>query len=356
MKKVFITLLSSIICLQLSAQKNIRYDLYVGDTLVNYSGKSRKALAINPCDSYANENYGSVNSDYISQEFGSIYTDSVYFNISKKFFLKAIECDPGFASAYQKMSALYSRAKNEDSALAILQRAVAINPANAEAFRNLGTYYLNNRKDSLQAENNYLKAISLDPYTGDNYYSLARLYRKQKNKNKAIGIYTAALEKIGNNKDLFNELGNTYFEAPSEFEKAITYYHKALEIDPALAYVHFNLGKMYGVKDAAKDSSIYYYSKAVFYDPDRFQKMNHSIADFYYDNKKFGEAKIYYLQSLSMPTSVRYWDVERLVKILIEEKNFTEAETVLKQYINAEAEKEVYTKISMVISQAAGKN
>ena len=84
--------------------------------------------------------------------------------------------------------------------------------------------------------------------------------------------------------------------------------------------------------------------------------MNHSIADFYYDNKKFGEAKIYYLQSLSMPTSVRYWDVERLVKILIEEKNFTEAETVLKQYINAEAEKEVYTKISMVISLAAGKN
>lgn len=29
------------------AQKRIRYDLYVADTLVNYTGKSRKAIAIN---------------------------------------------------------------------------------------------------------------------------------------------------------------------------------------------------------------------------------------------------------------------------------------------------------------------
>ncbi len=29
------------------SQKTVRYDLYVGDTLVNYTGKTRKAIAIN---------------------------------------------------------------------------------------------------------------------------------------------------------------------------------------------------------------------------------------------------------------------------------------------------------------------
>ena len=316
----------------------------------------KKAIDIDPCDSYANENYGSANSEYISQDFGSVYTDSVYFKVARKYFLKSIECDKGFASGYQKLAALYSRAKNEDSAFIVLQNAVDLNPQNAEAYRNLGTYYLNNRKDSLQAENNYKKAISLDPSTGDNYYSLARLYRKQKNKTRAIEIYMQALENIGSNKDLFNELGNVYFEAPSQFEQAISYYHRALQIDSTLAYVYFNLGKLYDVKNTAKDSSIYFYSKAVAFDPDRFQKINHTIADFYYDNNRFSEAKIYYQQSLSMPTSVRYWDVERLVRIYVQEKNFTEAENILKQYVNSVSEKDMYTKISGIISDGSAKN
>jgi tetratricopeptide (TPR) repeat protein len=254
------------------------------------------------------------------------------------------------------MSALYSRAKYEDSALAILQNCVAINPENAEAFRNLGNYYLSNSKDTLKAEESYKKAIALDPSSGDNYYSLARLYRKQKNKSKAIAYYSEAMENIGVNKDLYNELGNTYFEAPSDFDKAIAYYNKALQLDPGLSYVYFNLGKLHDAKDEAKDSSIYYYSKAVFYDPDRFQKMNHTIADFYYDNKRPAEAKIYYQQSLSKPTSVRYWDIERLVNILIDEKNFTDAGTVLKQNLDPVAEKDLYTKLLNAINQAAGKN
>jgi hypothetical protein len=84
--------------------------------------------------------------------------------------------------------------------------------------------------------------------------------------------------------------------------------------------------------------------------------MNHSIADFYYDKKKFSDAKIFYIQSLEKPTSVRFWDVERLVRILVEEKNFTEAETYLNKYINPGFEKEIYTKISGIITNAATKN
>ena len=98
-----------------------------------------------------------------------------------------------------------------------------------------------------------------------------------------------------------------------------------------------SLGKLYTAKDSGiKENAIKYYSKAVSLDPDRFQKINHTIADYYYDNKKMDEAKTFYQQSLSMPTSVRYWDVDRLVKIFLTEKNFPEAEKVVKQYLNPE--------------------
>lgn len=313
----------------------------------------KKAVDIDPCDSYANENYGSANADYISREFGSISTDNTYFNIARKFFFKSIECDKGFAPAYLKMALLYSRANNPDSALAMLQQFVTLNQTNAEGYRNLGTYYLNNIKDTAKAEENFKKAVMLDPTNGDNYYYLARLYRKQKNKQKAIAVYNAALDNIGSNKDLYNELGNVYFELPSQFDSAIFYYNKALELDSSQAYVYFNLGKLYGLKNKLPDSSVFYYAKAVLHDPDRFQKMSHTIADFYYDGKNMNEAKNYYRHALEKVTPTRTWDAERLVSIQLSEGNFTGAAHDLKQLLNPVSDNFLYTKLSAAVSKAA---
>ncbi len=47
MRKFLLIFLFSFFCLQLNAQKLIRYDLYVNDTTVNYSGAKAKAIAIN---------------------------------------------------------------------------------------------------------------------------------------------------------------------------------------------------------------------------------------------------------------------------------------------------------------------
>jgi len=318
-----------------------------------------KAYQIDPNDKYATELYASINAEFILPEFGSGYSDSTYFKISRRFYLKSIDSDAGFATAYKKLAALYSHAKNEDSAVYWLQHCVVLNPGNAEAYRNLGTYYLTTGRDTASAEVQFKKAISLDPATGDNYFSLARLYRKQKNKKKAIDVYLNAVDKIGSNRDLYNELGNAYFEAPSQFDMAITYYKMALELDPDLAYVYFNIGKLYGVKDGIGDSAVYYYSQAVVFDPDRFQKEHYTIADYYEKNKKISEAKTFYRQALDKGIAAKNWMdwyIEKLVNILVQEKNPAEAETMLKQYLNPETDKDLYTKLSTVISQGGGKN
>lgn len=345
--------------LNVSAYRNIAMTYFNQKKHEEAKKMAYKAYQIDPGDKYATELYASINAEFILPEFGSGYSDSTYFKVSRRFYLKSIDNDPGFATAYKKLAALYSHAKNEDSAFYWLQKCVLINPANAEAYRNLGTYYLTTSRDTVFAEVNFKKAITLEPFTGDNYFSLARLYRKQKDKKKAIEVYTNALDKISNNRDLYNELGNTYFEAPSQFEKAITYYKMAIEIDSTMAYVYFNLGKLYGVKDGLNDSSVYYYSKAVLFDPDRFQKENNMVLGYYEKNKRNTEAKVFFHQSLekgiASKTSLDQY-IERLAGILIEEKNFIEADNMLKQYLNPDLDKELFSKLSTAIKQAGGKN
>ncbi|MEP6747426.1 MAG: caspase family protein [Bacteroidota bacterium] len=314
-----------------------------------------KAMALNPHDSYANENWAVFNSTYILPDYGSSSTDSIYFKIARKFFLKSIEYDSSFVSGYQKLSVLYLRAKKEDSALGILQKCAAINPENAEAFRNLGNYYLNSGRDTVQAEISFKKAISLDSFNTDNYNALARLYRKQHDKNKAIGIYSQALNKIGKNKALFNEFGNTYFDAPSDLEKAVIWYKKSLDLDSTLDYVYLNLGNLYDIKNPVKDSSIYYFSRAVLYNPDRWESKNFIIDKYYADSTHSGAAKTYYRQLLEKGIAKKFWlnqYADRLVQLLTKERLYTEAEEVLKQYLHPDADKVLYNKLSSKINLA----
>ena len=55
--RIISTYIIAIVCtlsvaVDMYAQQTIVYDLYVNDTLVNYTGKSRKALAINGHSGY----------------------------------------------------------------------------------------------------------------------------------------------------------------------------------------------------------------------------------------------------------------------------------------------------------------
>jgi tetratricopeptide (TPR) repeat protein len=303
---------------------------------------SRKALNIDSLDKYAYQNLGDANLAYvINLDFdGTSPYIMGWFNRAKGFYIKSISCDIHFVSGYQKLAALYSYGKNEDSALSVLQQCTALNPASAEAFRNLGKYYLSTRRDSVQAEVNFKKAISSDPADGDNYFLLARLYGKQGSQNKAISTLSGAMDKIGDNKNLYNEIGNIYF-AGLQFDSATSYYNRALKTDSTLGYVYFNLGKMHGVKDPAKDSSIYFYSRAVFYDPDRFHKLNGSISSFY-------------LKTLGSQTNSA--DLDRMITALINLGNLTDADTDLEKYLDPVKNKDVYERLSKKISDATQKN
>ena len=311
------------------------------------------ARKLNPNDSYARAYFADHQLVFLKSYPKGGESYKAYYENARINYLSAINIDSNFALGYQKLADFYEYLGDTLTGLNSLIECVTRNPKNADGFRNLGNYYLQTLADTTAAIENFQKAINIDPSNSSNYFSLARLFRKQKNRNKAIQVYTSALDRIGNNKELYNEMGNTYFEPPSRFEMAISYYKKALEIDSTLSYTCFNLGKLYNLEESGKDSSFYFYGKAALYNPYRFRDMIHPVADYYYYDKRYTEAKQFYQLAFNFASFTKNRDLERLIEILIIERNFTEAESTLNKYLKPEADQELYTKLSEAIGNAS---
>ena len=314
------------------------------------------AKKINPKDCYAPMYFADHQMTFLKSTVPGSQAYKAYSNNAKINYQQAIDCNPDLTMGYQKMADFYAYLGKTDSGLVYLQQYIKRNSKDAAGYRNLGNYYLRALNDTLTAIDKLQKAIELDPTSGGNYFSLARLYRKMKEREKALSVYLSAEGRIGNYKDLYNEMGNTYFEDPTNFDQAAFYYKKALTIDSTLGYVCYNLGKLYQLKRGSSDSAYYYYGKACFYNPYRFRNLIHPIADHYYYSNQYSEAKPLYKLALRFPSSTRNGDIERLIQILINEHSITEAKRMLNQYLSPKSDKDIYMRLTTVIEQASKKD
>lgn len=83
-------------------------------------------------------------------------------NSAKKFLNKAINADPGNASAYQKIGIVFAMTGRADSALYNFNRSLEIEPENARVLLNLGILYKQLGNEELG--NEYLqRAVAIDP-------------------------------------------------------------------------------------------------------------------------------------------------------------------------------------------------
>lgn len=309
-----------------------------------------KATKIPPCDPYANENYASANANYINPDFGNSPYDYQYFKIARSFYLKSIDCKKDFATAYKKLADLYVRGNKKDSALLTLQNCIATNPANDEAHRNIGNYYLNILADNINAELYLKKATELNPVNIDNYLALGRFYRRMKQRNRELSTYQSALTFLPGNKEIYNETGNAFFAAPTLYDSAIAYYNLALAVDPKLSFTYCNLGNIFEQKNEI-EKAVGYFKKAMSSDSVRFySKLNTKIGELYYKNGNFENAKKYYRQNLKSNTTFsRKTDLPKVIKILLSENNFTEAENEVNKYLLPEKDALLYTKLMNLI-------
>ena len=107
---------------------------------------------------------------------------------------KAIELDPANAEAFYYLGKLYTSEKDYAKAIQAYDKAIDLAPSTPDAFFNLGFLYYA-RKDYPKAEAMFLRVTELQPaYLDEAYFNLAVVQNLQGKKEESIGNLERALE------------------------------------------------------------------------------------------------------------------------------------------------------------------
>ena len=110
----------------------------------------------------------------------------------------------------------------------------------------------------IKAEQEYQKAIEIDPSETDSYYYLSFLYQKQEQYNKAKEILLEMLKINHEEYEAYYQIGKIVLLSNENLVEGITYFKKYLEQEQnsrSLAYAHWRIGEIYkklGNKENAK--------------------------------------------------------------------------------------------------------
>ncbi len=158
---------------------------------------------------------------------------------------RAVQLDDRMPSPYVSLARLHSSLAKHDLALQEFQKALAINPRDADAIRGMAGAY--ERMGRVQdAEENYKKAIALKPDYWDGYNSLANFYDRQSRYSDAINQYRRVIELTPDNPAAYSNLGAEYqsMDNPDSARLAEEAFKKSLALSPTYA-AYANLGNLY---------------------------------------------------------------------------------------------------------------
>lgn len=248
-------------------------------------------------------------------QFGDRYRNSGNIPLALKNYHRALAINPEFAPAYERIGAIHQQQGNAMEAIASFSRAITIDPQSLEAQLGLGNAYqqmgwaelaithfqkalefhpdrflaeyhcklgdsLKDRGKIAEALASYERAIATNPDYADGYRAIAIVYLRQNDPEAVQAIYERAdahNSELLQSKD-YNALGVAWmfkFNALSTEGKsaiadyldlAIACFEQAIQIDPAYADAHCNLGSAFIRKDRIKDAIIAY-KEAIDIDP-----------------------------------------------------------------------------------------
>jgi len=117
------------------------------------------------------------------------------------------------------------RKENED-----YLKAIAINPNNVEAYNHLGKnyYYLKEYHKAIKA---FKKVVGINPNSAVAYYYLGLIYNDLKQYRQSIDSYQRSIQLDPKVIAPCINLGNVYYEL-KQYQQAIDLYKKAMTIDP----------------------------------------------------------------------------------------------------------------------------
>jgi len=158
---------------------------------------------------------------------------------------EAIDLDKNNAEAYAFLAeAIADKAPLDRRAREAIQKALELDGRNVFAHRN-NAYILETERDYREAAAAYLRAIALAPALAPLYLDLGRVYYLKLNKfDEAISALRRATELDPNNPQTYTELGRCYY-SKGDYEAALAQLQKAISVDPKYATAYGYLGWVY---------------------------------------------------------------------------------------------------------------
>jgi tetratricopeptide (TPR) repeat protein/S1-C subfamily serine protease len=180
---------------------------------------------------------------------------------------QAISLQNNNANLYNEKALILSELKRYPEAEAAHNQAIKLNPRSA-FYSNRGVLYDNQGKVDL-ALADYNKALALNPNDADACNNRGLLYYNQGKVDLALADYNQALELDPNNVDAYNNRGNLY-DDQGKVDLALPDYNQAIVLNPKYATAHYNRGVLYynqGKVDLALDD----YNQAISINPNLAQ-------------------------------------------------------------------------------------
>lgn len=145
-------------------------------------------------------------------------------------FKEAIEKEPDYYAAYIQAAKIYG-SKNDDLAIQYYQSAIDLEPGSYEAHYLLGMYYQDHGRLD-EAHNEYEILAGIDSTQAAPYYNrgyIEMVYRQ--NFDKAVNWFTKAIERDPAYAEAWYNRGFSY-ELSGKLREAKTDYQKAIELKP----------------------------------------------------------------------------------------------------------------------------
>jgi eukaryotic-like serine/threonine-protein kinase len=156
---------------------------------------------------------------------------------------------------YVALGLMHTALQKNDLALQEFQKALEINPRDADALIGMASTYehMGRTKD---AETNYVRAAALRPDFWDGYNNLGAFYNRQQRYPEAVAEYQRVIALTPDNWTGYSNLGTVYFgmgDAKSLVE-AEAAFKKSLQLTPTYA-AYANLGALYSIQKRYPDAA-----------------------------------------------------------------------------------------------------
>lgn len=190
---------------------------------------------------------------------------------SESLWSHTLACTSGNNIAHNNLGTALLQMGRVDEAAIHFQKALEVQPQNAEARNNLGNaFFQKGRMDEAVAH--YQKALQVNPKLALARYNLGVAFLKNGRVQEAVGHFQGALEVEPDFAKAHYNLGVAFVQL-GRVSEALVHYNKALEINPNYAEAEYNLGIAL-LQVGRLNEAVSHYNKALVINPNYVEAHN----------------------------------------------------------------------------------